>query len=285
MPISSVLHHIPADSIVRGVEVQNVRSRVDTESIVGLAESIYANGLASPLTVWMSDGAVHLVAGFRRLAAMEYIRTNIDELWSTADERLIVPVQFLEGTLQDALDFNVLENVQRESLSIIDLATRIHKMATEDGVAAADIAQRLAITQERAEQSIAVIEGGCPGLLSRLGQGGSLGISLSAAYELVSLYGKDEQEKRLAKFDRAGEKVTAPLVATDSEGNVKLPGAKAKRTMLARAEGRQGPAAEMAKILLGWVMGTTTEDAVISAMQAYTEATPDAEPPKAEEPA
>ena len=109
----------------------NTRTSGSAESYESLKRSIKADGLAVPPTVWVfehTDEAtgetypVHaLIAGFRRMKAIKEI---------VAEEGNEGLFEFLScavftGTFEDALAFNIKENVQREDLAPMDAAAAV----------------------------------------------------------------------------------------------------------------------------------------------------------------
>ena len=104
------------------------------ESIARLAESIRLHGLLSPLLVRQeAEGQYRLVAGSRRLAALRLLHR------SSAD------VILLTGSPCDCAMIALVENLQREQLHYLDVAS-----------ACRSILDRYPITQERLAAGLAV---------------------------------------------------------------------------------------------------------------------------------
>lgn len=116
---------LPFDSISLDPGVfTNVREQ--TGDIEGLAKDIAENGLLSPLTVWKVDGRYHLIAGFRRHAALALLASQAaegEEDWS------LVPCHAYEGNLEGATVINLTENMSRRDLSLYEIAKRCHEMS------------------------------------------------------------------------------------------------------------------------------------------------------------
>lgn len=96
------------------------RRYFDEEKLNTLAESIKEHGLIQPITVAEINGEYILIAGERRLrahiiAGLEYIETNL--LYNIDDNKL--------------QELSLIENLQREDLSIIEEAISYKKLQDE----------------------------------------------------------------------------------------------------------------------------------------------------------
>lgn len=105
------------------------RQYFDEEKLNDLAESIKQNGLIQAITVAQIDGQLILIAGERRLrahqiAGLEYIDTNL--LYNITDEQL--------------RELSLIENLQREDLSLIEEANAFKKLNEEYNKSYRDIA-------------------------------------------------------------------------------------------------------------------------------------------------
>lgn len=105
------------------------RRHFDEEQIQELADSIHENGLMQPLVVRRMNGSYELIAGERRLRAMRHLGRK---------EVMVV--------IQDASDVEVakltlIENLQREDLSPIEIAEQFRKLQTEFGMKQEEIAR------------------------------------------------------------------------------------------------------------------------------------------------
>lgn len=98
---------------------------MDRESIRELADSIKANGLLQPLLVRQDPSSEFhyiVVAGHRRLKAMEMLKvTNVPCVVTTLEE----------GT--SASTAQLVENLQRVDLSLLDTATAVRALADDLG--------------------------------------------------------------------------------------------------------------------------------------------------------
>lgn len=123
------LQHIALDRIEPGE--QQPRDSFDTEKLMELAQSIRTNGLIQPITVASaSNGNFRIIAGERRWRAAHM--AGLTEI--PALVRNIKPDQHLELAL--------IENIQREDLNPIEIATAFHRLASEHGLSHEQIAER-----------------------------------------------------------------------------------------------------------------------------------------------
>lgn len=110
------------------------RGHESPESTARLADSIRLHGLLSPLLVREADGGRYrLVAGERRLAALRLLRRD----WA---EAIVVT-----GSDCDCALIALVENLQRENLHYLDVATACRRML-----------DRYPLTQERLAASLSV---------------------------------------------------------------------------------------------------------------------------------
>ena len=86
------------------------RSIFKAEALVELVDSIKAHGILQPLIVRQVNDQYELIAGERRLRAAE------------AAELTHVPIRLIEATDEKALQFALIENLQREDLNPIEEA-------------------------------------------------------------------------------------------------------------------------------------------------------------------
>lgn len=90
-----------------------------------LKDSIKVNGLMNPLMVWETDDGLHLIAGFRRLRALQEL--SVEE-GGALQGLTMAPVNVYTGDLDGAIALNAVENLQREGLpgaDVMDLVDRL----------------------------------------------------------------------------------------------------------------------------------------------------------------
>lgn len=120
---------IQLDEIQPGTE--QPRSNFDTEKLKELAESIRANGVIQPITVRHDGpGRYRIIAGERRWRAAQIAGlATIPALIRTADEH-------------ERLELALIENLQREDLNPIEIATAFQRLVDEHKLSHEQIAQR-----------------------------------------------------------------------------------------------------------------------------------------------
>ena len=86
------------------------RKYYNDESLSELVQSIKENGLIEPLVVRKVNDTYELIAGHRRLRALQIL------------EQVNVPVYIIDASDKQAAQLSIIENVQRKDLNPIDLA-------------------------------------------------------------------------------------------------------------------------------------------------------------------
>jgi len=120
---------IPLNQIVPGSE--QPRSNFDPQKLNELAESIRNNGLIQPITVSQDgSGKYRIIAGERRWRAAQIAGlATIPALIRTADQH-------------ERLELALIENLQREDLNPIEVATAFQRLLEEHKLTHEQIAQR-----------------------------------------------------------------------------------------------------------------------------------------------
>lgn len=121
--------NIPLDQISPGGE--QPRTIFDEESLKELAESIKANGVIQPITVQrVGPQKYKIIAGERRWkASLVAGLETIPALVRTADE-------------QARLELALIENIQREDLNPLEIASAFQRLAEDHGLSHEEIAER-----------------------------------------------------------------------------------------------------------------------------------------------
>lgn len=108
------------------------RTDFPEEDLNELAESVRQNGLLQPLLVRRKgDGRFELIAGERRLRA-----ARLAGLQS-------VPVTVRNCTDQQAMEFALVENLQRKDLNPVETAQAYHRLLREFGLTQEALAERI----------------------------------------------------------------------------------------------------------------------------------------------
>ncbi|MCU0328332.1 MAG: ParB/RepB/Spo0J family partition protein [Chitinophagales bacterium] len=125
-------NHLPIDQIE--VNPFQPRDNFDEEALNRLKESIEIHGVIQPLTVRKSpnNNKFQLISGERRLRASKL--AGLQE----------VPVFIREVNDQESLEMALLENIQREDLNPIEIATNYQRLIEECSLTQDTLAERLA---------------------------------------------------------------------------------------------------------------------------------------------
>jgi ParB family transcriptional regulator, chromosome partitioning protein len=108
------------------------RTRIDPESLAGLASSIEANGVVQPLLVRpLADGSYELIAGERRWRA------------ATAAGLARVPAVIRDQERAERLQVALIENMVREDLNPVEEARACAALVEDLGLSKEDLARRI----------------------------------------------------------------------------------------------------------------------------------------------
>ncbi|HEY7303379.1 MAG TPA: ParB/RepB/Spo0J family partition protein [Bryobacteraceae bacterium] len=128
-PAHEEFQNIPLDRIEPGE--QQPRDSFDEEKLMELAQSIRANGLIQPITVAASSfGKFRIIAGERRWRAAQI--AGLTE----------IPALVRNVAQHQHLELALIENIQREDLNPIEIATAFYRLADEHGLSHEQIAER-----------------------------------------------------------------------------------------------------------------------------------------------
>jgi ParB family chromosome partitioning protein len=128
-PAHEEFQNIPLDRIEPGEE--QPRDSFDEAKLMELAQSIRANGLIQPITVAASSiGKFRIIAGERRWRAAQI--AGLTE----------IPALVRNVAQHQHLELALIENIQREDLNPIEIATAFYRLADEHGLSHEQIAER-----------------------------------------------------------------------------------------------------------------------------------------------
>jgi ParB family transcriptional regulator, chromosome partitioning protein len=124
-------HSIPLDQIQPGEE--QPRDVFDFEKMQELSQSIRANGILQPIVVYRdpaSKGRYRIIAGERR--------------WRAAGMAGLKEIPALVRTVErdKLLELSLIENIQREDLNPIEVATAFERLQTQHGLRHEQIAEQ-----------------------------------------------------------------------------------------------------------------------------------------------
>lgn len=255
--------HMPIDEIKVGVQLQNIRTWFEQDKIEELAQSIYNEGLMSPVIIMDSvnesgEDIIELVAGERRLRAIKHIRNTIDANFFNE-----VPCIQFEGTYHDAVFAAATENIAREQVDDVDTAAWIVRQV-DDGVTQTEISERIHKSVQYVNFRYTFHNRACDEVKQALREGI---ISFYAAYELTKNLGPDEQAKWINKARRDQSRISLAQAKVAGSSNKSTKPSKRKRDrMLARAtaavDDRGSETARGLMFALSWVDGLTTDEEI-----------------------
>ncbi|WP_024821350.1 ParB/RepB/Spo0J family partition protein [Aminobacterium mobile] len=107
------------------------RKSMDEKNLQALAESIRTHGVIQPLVVRKVGEMYNIVAGERRWRAAQIAGLNE------------VPVCFFNGTDQEVQEISLIENIQREDLSPLEIARAIRELIDIFSLTQEEVAERI----------------------------------------------------------------------------------------------------------------------------------------------
>jgi len=185
------------------------RTKIDPESLSGLASSIEANGVVQPLLVRpLADGSYELIAGERRWRAAQAA--------GLAKVPAVVRDQELAARLQVAL----IENMVREDLNPVDEARACAALVDELGLSKEDLARRVGRSRPAVSNLIRLLD--LPDEALELLESGDLSEGHGRA--LLAADGNDVR-RRLAR-----DAVSGGWSVRETENRAKLAGQPKKKS-------------------------------------------------------
>lgn len=128
------------------IEPNPYQPRHDFAGLEELAQSIHQNGILQPLTVRRENNVFQLVAGERRLRA-----AKLAGLTS-------VPCILVEMTGRNSAVMALIENIQRQDLSVFDEAEAIAKLIDYYGMTQEDAAVKLGKSQSTIANKLRILK-------------------------------------------------------------------------------------------------------------------------------
>jgi len=124
-----LVEKIPLTSLMP--DPQQPRKHFDTDSLSELALSIKEHGIVQPLIVAKNGGSYIIIAGERRYRAAEIAGLNE------------VPAIIRSFGEQEKLEVALIENIQRQDLTILDLAAAYSKLHDQFGLSFDQVAKKV----------------------------------------------------------------------------------------------------------------------------------------------
>lgn len=238
------------EDVQTGLTIQNIRTRFSDASIKELAMSIFNDGLINPITVMETGSDLELVAGHRRLRAVQYILTNLDADWtafSDGDPGEIPAVMYV-GSPEDAEFTNAVENIEREEIDHVDTAAWLHRMSTEQGYTQKEIADRMNKSGAWVSSHLTLHTKSCQELRDAVrsdamdntetSKGGPL-IPFTIAVELCKNVSQEEQKKLVEKVRKGLINITLEQAKSLKDPDkTPRPSKKKRDTMRSLAESK-----------------------------------------------
>lgn len=257
---------IPVDEIVVGANISNIRTVFKSADIEGLAVSIEAVGLMTPLTVMFGqdkngEPIKELVAGERRLRAIKKIQERDPDFLEDG-----VPCVVFEGMLKDAKFVNAIENIERENVDDVDLSAWIWGRV-QDGETQTDLAKSLHRSLSWVNNRMTFHERAADAVKEALREGS---ISFSAAYNLAKNLSQEDQIKWIQKSRKLNEKISVEqAAAAGNPDKVKKPSKRARLKMIDRADALADGGNELGRgmgMALRWAEGLLEDDYIEDVM-------------------
>jgi ParB family transcriptional regulator, chromosome partitioning protein len=207
------LLEVPVDEI--HANPRQPRKRFDHESTAGLADSIRAQGVITPLLVRPRPaGGFELIAGERR--------------WRAAREAGVatLPALVREAADRDALVLGLVENVAREELTPVEEARAYAVLMDEFELALGEVADRVGRSKPAISNRIRLLE--LPDDILAMLERGEL--TEGHARAVLAVPGNDERRRLARRIVRQGLSVRA------AEREARWAGARTKRRRRAPAD-------------------------------------------------
>jgi ParB family transcriptional regulator, chromosome partitioning protein len=190
------------------------RTKIDPESLGGLASSIEANGVVQPLLVRpLPDGSYELIAGERRWRAAQ------------AAGLAKVPAVVRDQELAERLQVALIENMVREDLNPVDEARACAALVDELGLSREDLARRVGRSRPAVSNLIRLLD--LPDETLELLESGELSEGHGRA--LLAAEGNDVRRRLARDAVRGGWSVR------ETENRAKLAGQPKKKGASSRA--------------------------------------------------
>ncbi len=122
---------LEVDILLIDNDVNQPRKKFDAEKLKELSQSIAVHGIMQPLIVVENKDRYTIVAGERRFRAAKMAQLKT------------VPVLVKSLSKQDAKEFALIENIQREDLNAIEQSTALKELMEEFGFTQEEVAKRV----------------------------------------------------------------------------------------------------------------------------------------------
>jgi ParB family chromosome partitioning protein len=171
------VHLIPVQQIV--VNPTQPRLEMRQESLVELASSIEEKGLLQPIIIRRKEGVYEIIAGERRFRACKM--AGLKE----------VPAIIRDVDDHEALELAMIENLQREDLNPVEIATVYQRFVEDFGYTHEELAKKVGIERSSISNYIRLLK--LPSWVKELMAAGKL--TQGHGRVLITLKGEQEQKR------------------------------------------------------------------------------------------
>lgn len=183
---TSGTHQLIEKILVRDIEPNphQPRKAFDDEALKTLASSIKRHGLLQPVVVTKTDGKYRLIAGERRLRAFQHLKEeHIPAIVRTAEE-------------QAQMELALIENLQREDLNILEVATALYKLADQFGLNNQEVGERVGRSAASVHNIVRLL--GLPNDAKKALASGK--ITEGHARQIMALEGQSAKQEQLLEY-------------------------------------------------------------------------------------
>ena len=172
--------------LVRDVEPNphQPRKNFSQDALVTLASSIDRHGLLQPVVVTKIGDKFRLIAGERRLRAFKHLgEEGIPAIVRTAEE-------------QAQMELALIENLQREDLNILEVATALYKLADQFSLSNQEVGERVGRSAASVHNIVRLL--GLPDEAKQVLAEGK--ISEGHARQIMALAPQADKQKQLLEY-------------------------------------------------------------------------------------
>ncbi len=188
--LSAILKDIDEKGSVTLIPIQQVfanptqpRGEMKEEALRELAASIKEKGLLQPILVRRKEGVYEIIAGERRFRAAKIV--GLEE----------IPAIVREADDREALELAMIENLQREDLNAIEIATVYQRFVEEFDYTHEALGQKIGVERSSVTNYIRLLK--LPPWIQELMSAGKL--TQGHGRVLVTLKDEEEQKKFVRK--------------------------------------------------------------------------------------
>jgi ParB family chromosome partitioning protein len=122
------------------------RAAIDSEGLENLATSIREHGVIQPVLVRRAQSGYQIIAGERRWRAAQL--AGLDE----------IPIRILKITDEQAMELALVENLQREDLSSVEIARGIQEIISKLSLTHEEVADKIGISRTSVTNKLRLLQ-------------------------------------------------------------------------------------------------------------------------------